>query len=118
MDLRNQILAYAQEKYGTEPDQPWPAYPENQVLRHRDSGKWFALLMTLPREKLGIPGQGRIPVINLKGDVFQIEALRNERGFYPAYHMNKTHWLSIALDGQVPLVELLSFLDMSWQLTR
>ena len=38
-------------------------------------------------------------------------------GIYPAYHMNKTHWISIALDDRVPRVLVQDLLDQSYAST-
>ena len=32
--LRADVIKYAKEKFGDEPDRPWIKYPENEVLRH------------------------------------------------------------------------------------
>ncbi len=34
----------------------------------------------------------------------------------PGYHMNKTHWNTIALDGSVPNKEILSWIDHSYEI--
>lgn len=55
-DLTETILKYAKKHYKTVPDRPWKKYPENQVLRHADTRKWYALIMPVRREVLGLPG--------------------------------------------------------------
>ena len=67
------------------------------VFRH-ENGKWFALAMNISERKIGRDGDGKIDVVNLKCAPEVIESLVGiEAGLYPAYHMNKTHWLSVAL---------------------
>lgn len=39
-------------------------------------------------------------------------------GVYRAYHMNKQQWLSIRLDGSVPLTKIIDLLDMSFDMTE
>lgn len=52
-------------------------------------GKIFALLTELPRTG--------IPVVLLKADLQEGEALRGEYAFVsPGYHMNKRHWITLA----------------------
>ena len=46
-----------------------------------------------------------------------IGSLRLEQGFFPAYHMNKDKWISVALDGSVDDEQLMFLLDMSFELT-
>lgn len=54
--------------------------------------------MDVPKAKLGLSGEGSIDVVNLKCDPDLIQILRQQEGFFPAYHMNKIHWISVALD--------------------
>ena len=35
----------------------------------------------------------------------------------PAYHMNKSHWNTIVLDGSVPVEDIQNMLAESWRLT-
>ena len=87
--LRSQVLAYALDNYGTQPDTPWAKYPENQVLRHRGSKKWYALIMRVKRKVLGQTEEGTVDVINLKCTGITREILIKESLGQPAYHMNK-----------------------------
>ena len=45
------------DTYSVEPDYPWMDTPESAVFRHAANRKWFALVTTVPRSKLGLPGQ-------------------------------------------------------------
>ena len=40
-----------------EPDYPWMDTPESAVFRHPGNRKWFALVTTVSRSKLGLPGK-------------------------------------------------------------
>ena len=108
---------YILETYTAEADHPWPRDPDSEVFRHPASRKWFALMMVLPRRRLGLTGDGTLTVLNLKGDPLLIGALRQEPGFFPAYHMNREHCLTVALDGTVEDSRIMALLDMSWQAT-
>ena len=39
-----------------------------------------------------------------------LKTLRAQRGILPAYHMNKERWISVLLDGSVPLEQALALL--------
>lgn len=114
---RKALEAYITEAYGTDAEFPWECLPGHAVFRHRGNQKWFALLMNLPKTKLGMRGEGTIDVVNLKCDPILIGSLRAEPGFYPAYHMNKTSWITVALDGRVADDTLKGLLDMSYEAT-
>ncbi|MDO4492665.1 MAG: MmcQ/YjbR family DNA-binding protein [Clostridia bacterium] len=106
-----------EERYDTVPDRPWAKYPENEVFRHRASGKWFAICVSVTREKLGAPGSGTMDIVNLKCDPLLVGSLRCEPGIFPAWHMNKEQWVSVALDGTVPEEKLVFLLDLSYEAT-
>jgi predicted DNA-binding protein (MmcQ/YjbR family) len=55
--------------------------------------------------------------MNIKARPELIGSLRQLPGVYPAYHMNKEHWLSITLENGLPDSEILALLDDSFSLT-
>ena len=86
---RIELEAHISETYAVEADRPWAKYPEHLVFRHTGNRKWFALLMTVPRRALGLPGDGGLDIVNVKCDPLLAGSLREAPGIYPAYHMNK-----------------------------
>lgn len=114
---RSELEQYILENYGTEPDFPWLKYPEIEVFRHGGNQKWFALVMDVPKSKLGLQGTDELDVVNLKCDLVLISSLRGQAGIFPAYHMNKEHWITVALDGTVPEDIIKMLLDMSYTIT-
>lgn len=115
---RGELETYILETYSAEDDRPWVEYPMHQVFRHPANKKWFALAMTITRDKLGLDGGGFIDAVNLKCDPLLVDAMRQEPGFFPAYHMNKTHWITAALDGSADDEKLRFVLERSFDLTK
>ena len=112
------MLAYAEKTYRTKPDCPFPRDYVSVVLRHEDTRKWYAIIMEVKRERLGLSGDGYVFVINLKtGDPVFHDVIIHEKGYMPAYHMNKMSWITILLDGTVPLPEICAAIDMSYEAT-
>ena len=74
--------------------------------------------MEIPRGKLGLSGDKHIQVVNLKCDTRLIGSFRAEAGIFPGWHMNKAHWLTVALDGTVEDEKLKFLVDMSYELTK
>lgn len=111
------VFDYVRTTYGVEPDYPFPTAPDYPVLRHPDTRKWFALIMDVPRYRLGLSGEERVDILNIKCDPLLSGSLRLQEGYFPAYHMNHDGWLTILLDGTVPLDEITPLLDMSFELT-
>ena len=55
--------------------------------------------------------------INIKCDPEKAIELRERYpSVTPGYHMNKTHWNSVVLDGSVPNKEILNWIDDSYNL--
>lgn len=113
---RNEIFDYALKTYGTEPEYPWESNPEHAVLRNMMSGKWYAIIMRVKKQFLGLSGEGAVDVINVKCDPILVGSLRLKNGFLPAYHMNKDKWISILLDGSVGADDIIPLLDESYNL--
>lgn len=112
-----ELKAYIAQTYAADAEYPWAQYPNYAVFRHGGNQKWFALLMELPQAHLGLQEDGVIQIVNLKCDLILTGSLREKPGFFPAYHMNKQHWITVSLDGQVSDDELKILLDMSFELT-
>ena len=108
---------YVLNVYGVIPDFPWESNPTFAVYRHTNNRKWFALVMDIPKSRLGLKEDGMIDVVNLKCDPVLIGSLRLEKGIFPAYHMSKDKWISVALDGSVDDEQIKMLLDMSFELT-
>ncbi|MCR5144953.1 MAG: MmcQ/YjbR family DNA-binding protein [Lachnospiraceae bacterium] len=136
MVTRQDILDYAKDNYNTLPERLWAKYPEFEVLRHEKNNKWYAILMNVSRDKVGLKprsdsvdevdgsktksdsSDNMVDIINIKCDPDMIGFMTNQKGFAPAYHMNKKHWLSIILDGSVADEEIYNFIDLSYDLTE
>lgn len=114
---RKETELYIADTYAAAPEHPWARYPGYTVYRHHGNQKWFALILEIPKEKLGLPGSGAVAVMNVKCEPLMIGPLRAEPGFFPAYHMNKESWLTVALDGSVDSEKIKLLLDMSFRLT-
>ena len=94
----NRICMKVQETWGDAPEFPWKekAYATSGVFRHSETQKWYGLIMPVTWAKL-VPGrEGRVEILNVK--VTDAARAAAQDGCYPAYHMNKKYWISIALD--------------------
>ena len=115
---REELESYILNHYAAQPDYPWADTPRAAVFRHAGNRKWFALMMEVPRDKLGLPGTEKLDIVNFKCDPILISSLRGEPGIFPAYHMNKSSWITAALDGSVPAETIELLLDVSYELTK
>ena len=86
-----------------------------QYSEHKN-GKWYAVIMTVEKSKLGLEGKESVDIMDVKCDPDMTNLIIQTHGFLPGYHMNKQHWITILLDGSVSKAKILDFLDMSYDL--
>ena len=114
---KQQFLDYCLAAYGTAADYPFDEDFETAVLRHADSRKWYALVMRISRRKLGIDRDEAVDVVNLKLPLEMYGSFDAADGVYPAYHMNKVHWISVVLaDAADDVIEFL--VNASYEATK
>ena len=109
------IMTQVQEKYGNQLEYLWEKSPDTAVLRHEGNKKWYAVLMKISWDKLEKGREGQVEAVNLKHD--QVADLLLNKGIYPAFHMNKRYWISVALDDALSDEEVLELIEKSWNLT-
>ena len=94
---KHEFFTYCFDVYGTAPDYPFDEDFETAVFRHADNRKWYGLVMSIPRRKLGLNSDEIVDVVNLKIPTEMLGSFGASDGVYPAYHMNKQHWVSVIL---------------------
>ena len=64
---KEEIFEYVKKQYGTVPEYLWAQSPDNAVLRHKN-GKWYAVVMTVEKSKLGLEGKDPVDIMDVKCD--------------------------------------------------
>ncbi len=98
---KEEIFEYVQKQYGTMPEYLWSKLSDSAVLRHKN-GKWYAVIMTVEKSKLGLEGNDLVDIMDVKCD--------------PEMTSMIIQWITILLDGSVSEAKTLDFLDMSYDL--
>ena len=107
MDKRA-YLEWCGEIHGATIDQPFHDDFDTYIVRHADSGKWFAAILEHDGRKM----------VNLKCDPIESEFLQSVyQGVTPGYHMNKIHWISVFFESDVPDELLKQLTYASFRLT-
>ena len=87
----------------------YPFDETTALIRHSANKKMFALVDFL-NDKLQI---------TLKCDPLKAEFLRQVfKSVTPGYHMNKVHWNTVYIEGDVPKDELFDMIQHSYDLTK
>ena len=110
---RREFEKHILETYGIEPDFPWQD-KSNAVFRHPLGKKWFALVMDIPKSRLGEKDES--VVVNLKCPPSLVSSFCQDNGIYHAYHMNKANWISVVL-ADADEDEIKTLTDISFNLT-
>ena len=97
---REELWDHAERVYGSRPEYLWASSPNTAILRRGDTGKWFAALLDVPRARLGLPGEGRTDLLNLKCGPELMGSLR----------------IGLLLEGPVSREELIWLLAISYEL--
>ena len=113
------VLDYVKSLNGASYDCPFEDDFDTTVLRHNKNGKWFGIIMNVSGKKIGREDPAPIDVMNLKSnpeDSLVLFELYPQ--IIPAYHMNKTHWISVPLDNSLSETIVISLINKSYDLTR
>ena len=114
---KQEFFNLCMDSYNTSPDYPFEDDFETAVFRHSDNRKWFALSMQVSRRKFGLDNDEVVDVVNLKLPTEMFGSFGATDGVYPAYHMNKLHWISVLLpDAPNDVVQFL--LNASFEATK
>ena len=117
--MKNQVVNYIKTAYGVDAEYLWIKTPDNAVFRNKRTNKWFGVIIgNLSKNKLGINSTETVNILNLKCDPIMNFSVVDKKLIFPGYHMNKEHWISVLLDGSVPMDELKFLIDMSYNIVN
>lgn len=111
-----ELIAYVRNAYGDELEFLWEKFSGNAVWRRQDTGKWYGVLLTVSKRKLGVASDEIAEILDLRIQPEALEALLDNETYFPGYHMNKKHWFTILLNDSVPLDEIRARIDKSYLL--
>ena len=94
----------------------WEKSLKNAIWRRKDTQKWYGILLTVSKQKLGLPDDETVEIFDFRILPEELEALVDYKTYFPGYHMNKKHWCTIILDGTVPFEEICRRIDASYLL--
>nr|WP_318682923.1 MmcQ/YjbR family DNA-binding protein [uncultured Acetatifactor sp.] len=110
------VISYIRETYGDELEFLWTKFPDNAVWRRKDTQKWYGVILTISRRKLGLSSDEAAEIIDLRIEPEQMDGTVDNIKYFPGWHMNKRNWYTIILDGSVRTEEICRRIDKSYQL--
>lgn len=118
MTMRDKMFAHIKNKYGTDPEYLWMCFPGYAVFRHTDNDKLFAMVMDVPKSKLGLAEEVVVDVLNVKmGSPLLADLLVQQEGYLRGWHIRRGNWVSVMLDGSVPFEDICHWIDESYRVT-
>ena len=116
--VRDELLSRVKSKYGGELEYPWPRFPRYSAVRHSDNQKCYMIFVRVTQSKLGEQGDDIVEVVNLKmSDPLMVDFLAQQEGYYPGARTMLGNWISVSLDGTVPVEEILNLVEISFLAT-
>ena len=115
-DLKDDYIAWIKSKFGAEPDYPWPDDAPYSFVFRCPNEKWFALVMRIKYRQLGLTGDEAVWVVNMKADQDSIPNLVDRKSIFPAWHMNKKHWITILLTAVTDFNKVCELTEKSYEL--
>ncbi len=111
-------MSYILRKYRDRLEYPFDKGTEAAIVRSHKTLKWYAVIMTIMPQKIGLTGNRKIKVMNLHGSAEEVAKLIDGKRFFAGFHMNKKYWYTIKLDGSIALKELYQLIDKSYAMTK
>lgn len=112
----NRVCDKIMEKYRSLPEFLWDSDPDYGVFRNQTTEKWFGIVMNIKWDRLIKGAAGTVEVLNVKSD--NVPGLLTENGVYPAYHMNKKHWVSVVLNDTLDDEKIFEMIEKSYFLSK
>lgn len=106
--IANKVYAFYRDK----PEFIFKSDPDIGVFRNPNNEKWYGLILSRK-----VDGTKQM-LLNVKLDKEKVKTLKNEPGFMPAYHMNKSSWISILLDQGIEDDVLMTLIKESHRFTE
>lgn len=87
------------------------------IFRNSNSRKWYGAIMNIDKSKIEEKASGEVEIMDIKLEATKIEKLLGEKGFYPAWHMNKKSWITIILDNTISDEDIMKLVEESYSYT-
>ena len=117
-DLKDDYIAWIKNQFGAEPDYPWPDDAPYSFVFRCPNEKWFALVMRIKYRQLGLTGDEAVWVVNMKAEQDTIPTLIDQKSIFPAWHMNKKHWITVLLTAATDFEKLCELTQKSYELVE
>ena len=115
----SEIIDYCNDKYGENHVNPFKKHPDILAFVN-EKNKWYALISDVDYNKLkkNTDITTKVKILNVKYPTDKILEIIDNKNIFPAYHVNKKHWISIVLDKNIKLETIKELIDISYSLVK
>ncbi len=110
------LVEFIQKNFADAPEFLWEKFPNYAVFRRKDNRKWYAVIMSVPRNKLGLDGAEELEIVNLRVEPQELDKIFDGEKYFRGWHMNKKSWLTLRLDETLTDAEISARLTKSYEL--
>ena len=116
--ISSEVIDYC-NKYGGNHVNPFKKHLDILAFVN-EKNKWYALLSYVEYNKLNKNTDitTKVKILNVKYPTDNILDIIDNQNIFPAYHMNKKHWISIVLDKNIKLETIKELIDISYSLVK
>ena len=116
--ISSEVIDYC-NKYGENHVSPFKKHPDILAFVN-EKNKWYALISDVEYNKLNKNTDitTKVKILNLKYPTDKILEIIENKNIFPAYHMNKKHWISIVLDKNIKLETIKELINISYSLVK
>ena len=117
--ISSEVIDYCNNKYGGNRVNPFKKHPDILALVN-EKNKWYALFLDIDYNKLNKNTDitTKVKILNVKYPTDKILEIIDNKNIFPAYHMNKKHWISIVLDKNIKMETIKELIDISYSLVK
>lgn len=114
-----EIIDYCNNKYGGNHVNPFKKHPDILAMVN-EKNKWYSLFLDVEYNKLNKNTDitTKVKILNVKYPADKILEIIDNKNIFPAYHMNKKHWISIVIDKNIKLEKIKELIDISHSLVK
>ena len=117
--ISSEIIDYCNNKYGGNHVNPFKKHPDILAMVN-EKNKWYSLFLDVEYNKLNKNTDitTKVKILNVKYPVDKILEIIDNKNIFPAYHMNKKHWISIVIDKNIKFGKIKELIDISHSLVK
>ena len=114
-----EVIDYCNNKYGGNQVNSFKKHPDIFAMVN-EKNKWYALFLDIDYNKLNKNTDitTKVKILNVKYPTDKILEIIDNKNIFPAYHMNKKHWISVVLDKNIKLETIKELIDISYSLVK